>query len=63
VLRAVETAKRLGGITLGLTGFKGGELQGKVDHCLVIPSDSMEMIEDFHMIVDHILTICLRVEA
>lgn len=60
VLRAVEVAKELGAKTLGLTGFKGGELKDKVDHCLVIPSDSMEMVEDFHMIVDHILTICLR---
>lgn len=60
VLRAVEEANHRGGTTLGLTGFKGGELKGKVDHCLVVPSDSMEMIEDFHMIVDHILTICLR---
>jgi len=63
VLRAMEAAKERGGITLGLTGFKGGELQDKVDHCLIIPSDSMEVIEDFHMIVDHILTICLRKEA
>lgn len=63
VLRAVETAGEIGGTTLGLTGFSGGELQAKVDHCLVIPSDSMEMIEDFHMIVDHILTICLRKET
>jgi len=63
VLRAVEAANERGGITLGLTGFKGGKLQEKVDHCLIIPSDSMEMIEDFHLIVDHILTICLRKEA
>ncbi len=60
VLRAVEVANNVGGITLGLTGFQGGKLKGLVDHCLVVPSDSMEMIEDFHMIVDHILTICLR---
>ena len=63
VLQAVESAREIGGITLGLTGFSGGELKTKVDNCLVIPSDSMEMIEDFHMIVDHILTICLRKEA
>ena len=63
VLRAVESAHELGGTTLGLTGFSGGELKVKVDHCLVIPSDSMEMIEDFHMIIDHILTICLRKET
>ncbi len=60
VLRAVEAANAHGGITLGLTGFSGGDLKNNVNHCLVIPSDSMEMVEDFHMIVDHILTICLR---
>ena len=60
ILRAVETAKQIGGTTIGLTGFEGGQLKGMVDHPLVIPSDSMEVIEDFHMIVDHLLTICLR---
>lgn len=60
VLRAVETAREIGGITIGLTGFDGGKLGNLVDYALVIPSDSMEMIEDFHMIVDHLLTICLR---
>ena len=63
VLRAVDAARERGGVTLGLTGFEGGALKDKVDHCLVVPSDSMELIEDFHMIVDHILTICLRKEA
>lgn len=62
VLRAVEAANERGSITLGLTGFQGGKLISMVDHCLIIPSDSMEVIEDFHMIVDHILTICLRQE-
>ena len=60
VLRAIEAANEIGGVTLGLTGFNGGKMLGVVDHCLIIPSDSMEMIEDFHMIVDHMLTICLR---
>lgn len=60
VLRAVDAARECGGISLGLTGFKGGGLKDSADHCLIIPSNSMEMIEDFHMIVDHILTICLR---
>lgn len=60
VLEAVGVAKELGGISIGLTGFEGGQLKGLVDHPLVIPSDSMEIIEDFHMIVDHLLTLCLR---
>lgn len=60
VLEAVKTANMLGGISIGLTGFDGGQLKNLVDYPLVIPSDSMEIIEDFHMIVDHLLTICLR---
>ncbi len=59
VLRAVEAAKSLGGITIGLTGFHGGELKDLVDHVLIIPSDSIEMVEDFHLIIDHLITICL----
>lgn len=60
ILRAVETAKDLNGITIGLTGFDGGQLQEIVDHCLIVPSDSIEIVEDCHMIIDHLLTICLR---
>ena len=60
VLEAAKTAKALGGISIGLIGFNGGQLKALVDHALVIPSDSMEIVEDFHMIVDHLLTICLR---
>ncbi|MEA3326729.1 MAG: SIS domain-containing protein [Chloroflexota bacterium] len=62
ILRAVEAANAIGGTTLGLTGFNGGKMKELVDHCLVIPSNSMEMVEDFHIIVDHILTTCLRDE-
>ncbi len=60
VLRAVEAANQIDCITIGLTGFDGGQLKGLADFSLVIPSDSMEIVEDCHMIVDHLLTICLR---
>ena len=60
VLEAVDAANQAGAITIGLTGFQGGKLKGLVDHILIVPSDSMEMVEDFHMIVDHLLTVCLR---
>lgn len=60
VLRAVEVARELGLTAIGLTGFAGGKLAGLVDLCLVVPSHSMEQIEDVHMVVDHVLTIALR---
>ena len=60
VLKGVETARRKGLATIGLTGIGGGKLKDLVDICLVVPSDSMEQVEDMHMIIDHLLTIALR---
>lgn len=60
VLRGVEAAKEIGATTIGLTGMGGGKLKDLVDICLIVPSDSMERTEDVHMIVDHLLTNCLR---
>ena len=59
VLRGVETAKQLGATTIGLTGFQGGHLIELVDICLVVPYNSLEQIEDVHLIINHILTISL----
>ncbi len=61
VLEAVKAAKSAGATTLGLSGFDGGHLKSIVDQCLIIPTDSIEIVEDFHMIVDHILVTCLRI--
>lgn len=60
VLRALETARELGLITLGLTGFAGGKMKDLVDVCLIVPSARMEQIEDVHMVLDHLLTGLLR---
>ena len=60
VLKGVETARRKGLATIGLTGIGGGKLKDLVDICLVVPSDSMEQVEDMHMIIDHLLTTALR---
>ena len=60
VLRAVKAANHLGAKTIGLTGYQGGELLSLVDTCLVVPYNSLEQIEDVHLVINHILTICLR---
>lgn len=60
VLAGVLTAREMGLQTIGLTGFAGGKLVGVVDLCLVVPSNSMEQIEDVHMIIDHMLTMILK---
>jgi len=60
VLKGIQTARQIGLKTIGLTGFEGGKLKEMVDICLVVASDSMERIEDMHLIINHILTGLLR---
>ena len=63
VLKAVETARTMGLRTVGLTGMGGGKLRSAVDVPLVVPSNSMQHIEDVHLLVCHLLTAYLRDEA
>ena len=62
VLKAIQTASNLNITTIGITGFSGGKLKDLVDICLIVPSDRMEMIEDMHMVVDHLMSITLRIQ-
>jgi D-sedoheptulose 7-phosphate isomerase len=59
VLRGVEAANQMGARTIGLTGFEGGQLKDLVDLCLIVPYNSLEQIEDVHLIINHILTVSL----
>ena len=63
VLRAVETARRCGAMTIGFSGFEGGALAGLVDISVVVPADQQGMIEDVHMMLVHALTVALRQTA
>jgi len=60
ILKALETARQMQIKVIGLTGFQGGKMKALTDICLVVSSDSMEMIEDVHLIINHILAGLLR---
>jgi D-sedoheptulose 7-phosphate isomerase len=62
VLEGVRVARALGLATVGLTGMGGGKLRELVDVPLVVPSNSMQHIEDVHLLVCHLLTAYLRDE-
>ncbi len=55
VLVAVAEARRLGLVTIGLTGKGGGKLAGEVDVALVVPSSATERIQESHMTFLHAL--------
>lgn len=60
VLKAVEVARKAGATTVGLAGFDGGKLKSAVDVCVVVPVDHMGQVEDGHMILDHLITDCIK---
>lgn len=49
VLKAVEAARELGIVVVGLTGRTGGKLKAMCDHCLCVPSDSTARIQEAHI--------------
>ena len=60
VMEAVSKAKKMGLLTIGLTGQGGGELAKIADIVLKVPSDNTPRIQEMHITVGHI--ICELVE-
>lgn len=55
VLNAVEYAKEQGCKAIGLTGYDGGKLRELADISLHVPVNSMQITEDLHMVLDHLM--------
>ena len=60
IIKALETARRKGMITIGFTGETGGNLKPLCDHLINIPSNVTPRIQENHIMVGHI--ICQLVE-
>lgn len=57
LMAAFEKARELGLSTIGFAGMDGGEMRssGLLDHCLVVPTDSIHRIQEVHVACYHIL--------
>jgi D-sedoheptulose 7-phosphate isomerase len=55
ILMALQEAKRLGLICIGLTGCDGGPLSDWCDFVLEVPSDRTPKIQEGHLVLGHIL--------
>lgn len=53
VLKAIDYANQNGGVTVGLTGYNGGQLKEMVQYSVHVPVDDMQITEDLHMVLDH----------
>jgi D-sedoheptulose 7-phosphate isomerase len=55
VIRALEEARHLGLKSYALLGFNGGQCKELADVPIHFPIDDMQLVEDLHMIVGHML--------
>ena len=58
LLDAIDTAKKMNTITVGISAFDGGEMKERVDVSLHVPTEKGEYgpAEDAHMVLDHLVS-------
>jgi D-sedoheptulose 7-phosphate isomerase len=60
ILKAIQTAKAIGLVVIGLTGLSGGKMKDMCDVCLCAPSDSTPRIQECHLFIEHTLCACIE---
>lgn len=57
LMAAYRKARERGLVTIGLAGGNGGDMfaSGLLDHCLVVPTDSIHRVQESHVLAYHIL--------
>lgn len=60
IVRAVNTAKEHGAVTVGILGFGGGRARLLVDHSVVVGSRKFGIVESVHNALEHLVTEAFR---
>ncbi len=55
VVNAMDYAKSIGGTTIALVGYSGGKMKEMADYSIHVNIDNMQIAEDVHMILDHVM--------
>ncbi|HEY5572265.1 MAG TPA: SIS domain-containing protein [Anaerolineales bacterium] len=55
VVNAIKLANQVGAMTIGFTGFDSGQLGPLLDINIHVPSDSIEQVEDIHLMLEHLI--------
>ncbi|CAG0945798.1 partial D-sedoheptulose 7-phosphate isomerase, partial [Anaerolineae bacterium] len=61
IIRAMETAEKLGVATIGFSGYEGGKLQDRVKLHVNVPSQSFGHVEDIHLALTHAICEMLKI--
>lgn len=60
VLNAIDYANENKAITIGFCGFNGGLLKQKAKYVIHVKSDCMEIVEDIHLSLTHLISSYFR---
>ena len=55
VVNALDYAKENGGRTIAIVGFDGGKMKKMADYCIHVEINDMQIAEDLHMVLDHMM--------
>lgn len=55
IINAVEYARECGAIVIGFTGYDGGKLKRIANYSIDTNIDNMQITEDIHLIIEHLL--------
>lgn len=55
VINAMEYAQSICGTTIAIVGYSGGRLKEIADYCIHVHIHNMQIAEDIHMILDHLM--------
>jgi D-sedoheptulose 7-phosphate isomerase len=55
VVKAMETARRIGLNTVALTGSRGGRVRPTVEECICVPAEDTSRIQEAHILIGHML--------
>jgi len=60
ILSVLKTAREMGVVTIGFSGRYGGKMKEFCDLLLIAPADSMEQIEDMHLLYEHAMVCSIK---
>jgi D-sedoheptulose 7-phosphate isomerase len=60
VLRAMRYARERAATNIALLGFDGGQAMEIADEYVLVPANDYGIVEDLHMVLDHVLTAYFR---
>ena len=55
VVNAMQYAKDNGGITVAIVGYSGGRMKEMADYSIHVNVNDMQIAEDLHMVLDHMM--------